>query len=69
MMPYLSGDDERELREALRLGATMEFLAGKARCDANELARFLGLPTAKPAEPAAGTEFDLWRTCELDAIL
>ena len=41
---YLDGDTEREIREAMRLGATLEFLAGKLQCSPEQLASLLNMP-------------------------
>ena len=67
---YLDGDTEREIREALRLGATLEFLAGKLRCSTEQLASLLNLPQAKPATSNnAESGFDLWAADRLADVL
>jgi hypothetical protein len=69
MIPYLDGDQIRELREALRLGATREFLAGRVGCTADELAKLLDLPKPKPVRGDTESGVDLWRVDDLNARL
>ena len=69
MIPYLDGDQIRELREALRLGATREFLAGKVGCTADELATLLDLPKQKPVRGDIETGVDLWAFDRLKEVL
>lgn len=65
--PYIAQDILDQCHQALRDGRTIDDLAGRLHCDAGHLARMLGLPALKPV-PTTG-EADLWRTCELDAVL
>ena len=67
--PYLDGDNLDQCRQALRDGKTLEYVAGYLHLDTELLGRLLQLPTAKLVEPAAGTEFDLWRVSELEGQL
>lgn len=46
---YLSGDKEREIREAFRQGRSLEWIAGQLGADAAELARLLDLPHSSSA--------------------
>ncbi len=69
MIPYLDGDQIRELREALRLGATREFLAGRVGCTADELAKLLDLPKPKPVRGDVETGVDLWAVDRLKEVL
>ncbi len=69
MIPYLDGDQIRELREALRLGATREFLAGRVGCNADELAKLLDLPKQKPVRDDKETGVDLWAVDRLEGQL
>ena len=69
MIPYLDGDQIRELREALRLGAELNFLAGKVGCTADELAKLLDLPKQKPVRGDTESGVDLWRVDDLNARL
>lgn len=65
---YLDGDTERLARQAIRDGKTLEYVAGYLHMDTELLGRLLQLPTAKPAEVAAG-EFDLWAVDRLNEVL
>ena len=69
MIPYLDGDQIRELREALRLGAELNFLAGRVGCTADELATLLDLPKQKPVRGDVESGVDLWRVDDLNARL
>lgn len=68
MSGYLDGDTERQVRQALRDGKTLEYVAGYLHLDTELLGRLLQLPTAKPAEPAVDG-FDLWAVDRLQAQL
>jgi hypothetical protein len=69
MIPYLDGDQIRELREALRLGATREFLAGRVGCKPDELSTLLDLPKQKPVRGDVETGVDLWAFDRLKEVL
>ena len=69
MIPYLDGDQIRELREALRLGAELNFLAGRVGCTADELATLLDLPKQKPVRGDVETGVDLWAFDRLKEVL
>lgn len=69
MIPYLDGDQIRELREALRLGATREFLAGRVGCTADEVAKLLDLPKPKPVRDDKETGVDLWAVDRAKEVL
>lgn len=49
----------RLVRQALRDGKTLEYVAGYLYLEPELLGRLLELPTSKPVEPAAD-EFDFW---------
>ena len=66
--PYIAQDVLDQCREALRQGKTLETLAGILRCEADHLARLLGLPASPPAG-AGNTEFDLWSIDRLNEVL
>jgi len=66
---YLEGDTEREIREALRRGASLELLAGKVLTTPENLASVLGLKPEKPVRADRETGVDLWRADELNARL
>jgi hypothetical protein len=68
-LPYLDGDQIRELREALRLGAELNFLAGKVGCTADELAKLLDLPKPKPVRGDVETGVDLWSVDRAKEVL
>jgi hypothetical protein len=67
--PYIDGDTERAIREALRQGKKLEAIASILRCSPDHLARLLGLPV----NPAANMVLDdpdyLWAVDALDARL
>ena len=65
---YLDGDTERQVRQALRDGKTLEYVAGYLHMDTELLGRLLQLPTVKTVE-AGNTEFDLWSVDRLDGQL
>ena len=69
MIPYLDGDQIRELREALRLGAELNFLAGRVGCTADELATLLDLPKPKPVRGDVETGVDLWAVDRAKEVL
>lgn len=57
MSTYLSGDTEREIREALRVGIPLATISQRTGIAAEDLQRLLGLPGLRPV-PAG--EPDLW---------
>ena len=65
--PYIAQDILDQCRQALRDGKTLEHLAGRLHCDADHLARMLGLPALRPIP--ATDEADLWRTHEIDDVI
>jgi hypothetical protein len=68
-LPYLDGEQIRELREALRLGAELNFLAGRVGCTADELATLLDLPKQKPVRDDKETGVDLWAVDRAKEVL
>jgi hypothetical protein len=69
-MSYIDADTLDECSRALRLGATLDYLAGKLRCAPEHLANLLGLPQWKQIpQQQASDEFDLFATDRLDAVL
>lgn len=68
---YLDGDTERQARQALRDGKTLEYVAGYLNMDTELLGRLLQLPDVKPVEAGhdGSAEFDLWACDQLDAVL
>ena len=68
MSGYLDGDTERQVRQALRDGKTLEYVAGYLHLDTELLGRLLQLPTTKPVEPAVDG-FDLWAVDRLAEVL
>jgi hypothetical protein len=68
-MKYIDADTVRELREALRLGAELNFLAGKVGCTADELSKLLDLPKPKPVRGDVETGVDLWSVDRAKEVL
>jgi hypothetical protein len=68
-LPYLDGDQIRELREALRLGAELNFLAGRVGCKPDELSTLLDLPKPKSVRDDKETGVDLWAFDRLKEVL
>jgi lambda repressor-like predicted transcriptional regulator len=66
MSKYIPGHIIDEARDLRRQGHSLASLASRLGIDPEALGVLLGEPTTKPAESAG---FDLWRTCELDAVL
>ncbi len=67
--PYIAQDVLDQCREAIRQGKTLDYLAGHLRCEPGHLGNLLGLSQAKPVPATQSSEFDLWRSDELQAQL
>lgn len=68
MSYYLDGDTADQCMELLRQGVSLDHIAGRLGCSADELCRLLGLPSWTP-EPTADADCDLWAADALDGQL